>query len=286
MTREFVSTPLPPGLRLFQVDAFASRLFAGNPAAVVPLEAWLDDAMLQAIAAENNLSETAFFVPAAADDEVDYHLRWLTPEVEVDLCGHATLASAHVLFRHLGAGGDRLRFGSRSGLLEVFREGDLLVLDFPARPCERAELAPDAMAALVRALGAEPAEVLRGDRDLMTVFTTEEHVTALEPDFGLLARLDGFAVIATAPGREVDFVSRFFAPRAGVPEDPVTGSAHCTLIPYWSERLGRTELEARQVSRRGGELTCRHLPSTSRVHIAGHATTYLTAQIGTPDVPD
>jgi predicted PhzF superfamily epimerase YddE/YHI9 len=255
-------------LNLYQVDAFTSRVFGGNPAAVVPLDAWLPDATLQAIALENNLSETAFFVKEGEG----YRLRWFTPAQEVDLCGHATLASAYVLFHHLARGLQRVEFASRSGPLKVAREGEWLVMDFPSRP-PRAFTPP---LELAQVLGASPREVLVS-RDWVAVFDSEAQVRELKPDLMRLAQLDTFAVTVTAPGQEVDFVSRFFAPRVGVPEDPVTGSAHCSLVPYWAKRLGKTRLSARQVSARGGELRCEE--REDRVHIAGQAVLYLEGVI-------
>jgi len=246
---------------LYQIDAFTAKPFAGNPAAVCPLEEWLDDATMQALAAENNLAETAFFVP----EDAGFHLRWFTPTVEVDLCGHATLATGWVIFNRFDWPLDSIDFRTRSGMLSVARDGARLALDFPARmPAPGGDL--DAVAA---ALGARPRQLL-ASRDAMAVFATEDEVRALKPDMAKVAALDTFAVIATAPGGEVktDFVSRFFAPRAGVPEDPVTGSAHCTLIPYWAARLDKPRLFARQVSARGGELWCED--HGARVTIAGH----------------
>jgi PhzF family phenazine biosynthesis protein len=260
-------------LPLYQVDAFATRPFAGNPAAVVPLPRWLDDALLLAIAAENNLSETAYLVGGAGA----YEIRWMTPATEVDLCGHATLASAWVVFERLESGRTSVTFSSKSGPLSVSREGDLLALDFPARPPERAE---GVLAALASALGKTPRESWVSPRDYMAVFDDEEEVRALRPDMALAAALDGRAVIATAPGREVDFVSRFFAPSFGIPEDPVTGSAHCTLVPYWAGRLGKERLAARQVSARGGELLCEL--RGARVSIAGRVAPYLEGAIEVP----
>jgi predicted PhzF superfamily epimerase YddE/YHI9 len=259
-------------IRLYQVDAFSRRVFAGNPAAVCPLESWLPDATLQAIAAENNLSETAYFVGSRGD----YEIRWFTPASEVDLCGHATLASAHVILRHLAPELAEVRFASRSGPLRVLRDGDRLCLDFPARPPERCGNAE----AVGGALGSAPRE-LWAARDYMAVFETEDEVVRLRPDFARVAVLDRFAVIVTAPGRGVDFVSRFFAPAQGIPEDPVTGSAHCTLVPYWARRLGRSRLSARQVSARGGELACEL--RDDRVLIAGHVADYLEGTIELPD---
>jgi PhzF family phenazine biosynthesis protein len=257
-------------LPLYWIDAFTDRLFAGNPAGVVPLEAWPDDALMRRIAFENGLAETAFLVKTGPDR---FHLRWFTPAVEVDLCGHATLAAAFVVFTQLGAAGDVLTFDSRSGPLHVTRLANgRLELDFPARPAPA--VTPDP--ALGRALGAAPEHVAQA-RDTLCVFPRAEDVLALRPDFAALARLDTFAVIATAPGGDCDFVSRFFAPRAGINEDPVTGSAHCTLTPYWAARLGRQRLHARQVSPRGGELWCEL--AGDRVRIAGHAVLYLRGEI-------
>lgn len=258
-------------LSYFEVDAFASKPFAGNPAGVCPLKHWLADATMQNIAAENNLSETAFFVPRGGD----YELRWFTPTVEIDLCGHATLASAFVLFSELGWQGDAVQFHSKSGPLVVRRQNDVLTLDFPSRP-PGPVTTPEG---LIRGLGKKPIEVLKA-RDYFAVFATAEEVRSLNPDFGLLGMLDE-KVIVTAPGVDCDFVSRFFAPTAGVPEDPVTGSAHCTLIPYWSRRLGKTKLFARQVSKRGGELFCEL--AGERVLIGGKAVLYSRGQIEIDD---
>ena len=250
---------------IYQVDAFASRLFAGNPAAVCPLEEWLPDETLQNIAAENNLSETAFFLRQGDR----YQLRWMTPTTEVDLCGHATLASAFVIFEYLDRGRDSVAFDTRSGELIVRRNGDLLTLDFPARPPQACTADP----LLAGALGLAPLEVMAA-RDYLCVYESEDQVRSLAPNMDVLAKVDRFAVIVTAPGTGgVDFVSRFFAPAGGVPEDPVTGSAHCTLVPYWSARLGKKLLHALQVSRRGGELWCED--RGSRVRISGKAIPYL-----------
>ncbi len=257
-------------LPIYQVDAFADRVFGGNPAAVCPLDAWLPDATMQAIAAENNLAETAFFVP----DGADYALRWFTPTVEVDLCGHATLASGHVVFAFLQPERENVNFHTvKAGNLTVAKRADLLVMDFPARPAAPAEPPPG----LLAALGGTPREVLRA-RDHLMVYDSAADVAALEPDLAALADVDCWAAIATAPGENgVDFVSRFFAPKQGVPEDPVTGSAHCTLVPYWAKRLGKTELAARQISRRGGALSC--ALEGDRVSIAGRAVLYLEGEI-------
>ncbi len=258
-------------LPCYHVDAFASAVFRGNPAAVCPLEAWLPDATLQNIAAENNLSETAFLVARGGD----YELRWFTPTIEMDLCGHATLAAAFVLFTERGVNTNSIRFHSRSGPLTAAREADVITLNFPARPAA-ACAGPEP---LIRGLGRQPLEVLRA-RDYLAVFGKAAEVRALKPDFALLQTLDCLGIIATAPGDDSDFVSRFFAPAAGVNEDPVTGSAHCTLIPYWSQRLGKPALLARQVSARGGELICRD--AGERVFIGGRATTYLRGEIQIP----
>ena len=255
---------------LYWADAFTDKVFSGNPAAIVPLDHWLPDAIMQRIAFENGLAETAFFVPA---NEGRYHLRWFTPAVEVDLCGHATLASTFVLFTQLGFAGDTVTFDSRSGPLTVARRSNgLIELDFPSRPAQPRGICPP----LNHALGAAPEHVAQA-RDTLCVFACEEDVRALRPDFAALALHDAYAVIATAPGRDCDFVSRFFAPRAGINEDPVTGSAHCTLVPYWAGRLGKTKLHARQVSARGGELWCEL--RGDRVGIAGRAVLYLRGEI-------
>jgi len=255
-------------LPIFQVDAFTDRVFAGNPAAVVLLQEWLPDELLQAIAMENNLSETAFVVPRGGS----FDLRWFTPKVEVDLCGHATLASAHVIFGKGDVPGDQIVFESASGTLTVRREEDLLAMDFPARPPHRIADDPE----LSAALGAAPRE-LHAARDLLAVYGSQAEVEALQPDFAVLSALDAFAVIVTAPGDSCDFVSRFFAPAVGIPEDPVTGSAHCTLTPYWSARLGKSTLNARQVSARGGELRCEL--RGDRVVLKGRAVEYLRGEI-------
>lgn len=253
---------------IYQIDAFTSKLFGGNPAAICPLSSWLKDATLQSIARENNLSETAFIVGGNGR----YHLRWMTPEVEVDLCGHATLATAFLVFHHLEPGREEVVFDTKSGELIVRRDGDRLSMDFPARP----PAAVEANEKLLVALGGKPAQVLAA-RDYLVVFEDEDTVKTMEPDMAALATLDRFAVIVTAPGSDCDFVSRFFAPAQGVAEDPVTGSAHCTLIPYWSRRLGKQRLHARQVSRRGGELFCED--RGERVTIAGSAVLYLKGEI-------
>jgi PhzF family phenazine biosynthesis protein len=254
---------------MYQIDAFADRPFAGNPAAVCLLEAWLPDETMQAIGAENNLSETAFLVPEGEG----YRLRWFTPKVEVDLCGHATLASAYVVFNHLQPDWKRVVFHALSGRLEVARNGDLLMMDFPSRPPRLCDVPED----LVTALRIEPDAVLLA-HEYMAVYPDERTVRSLHPDMPRLAAVTKeFGVIVTAPGDDCDFVSRFFAPAVGIPEDPVTGSAHCALTPYWAERLGKKKLHARQVSARGGELWCED--RGDRVAIAGRAVPYLEGTI-------
>lgn len=263
-----------PRLAIYQIDAFADRPFTGNPAAVVPLEAPLPVATMQAIAAENNLSETAFIVPEGER----WGIRWFTPEVEVDLCGHATLASAHVIATYLRPGTTRIQFRTeQAGELSVDCDGDVYTLDFPARPPQPA----DAPAVLLPALGGVPPVAVLKARDWLVVYPDARSVLDLTPDFGPLATLPAM-VIVTAPGPVegypgTDFVSRFFAPGKGIAEDPVTGSAHCTLIPYWADRLGKADLRARQVSRRGGDLTC--ALRGDRVRIGGRAVLYLEGTI-------
>jgi PhzF family phenazine biosynthesis protein len=262
-------------MKLFQIDAFTDRVFAGNPAAVVPLEAWPDDGVLLAIAGENNLSETAFFVPGG-EGGADYHLRWFTPTLEVPLCGHATLAAAHVLFEHLGFAGETIRFSTRhAGELRTTRQSGSVVLDFPARSHEAMEVATP----LVRALGRQPVEVYRSGDNLMCVYDSKRDVLEIEPDAGGIAAIDALGVIATAPGTRHDFVSRYFAPGAGVVEDPVTGSAHCSLAPYWAHRLGKKRLTAHQVSKRGGEMICELDETGERVRLIGRSVTYLIGDV-------
>lgn len=256
---------------MYQVDAFAGKVFSGNPAAICPLETWLPDAQMQAIAAENNLAETAFFVRNGSG----YKLRWFTPGVEVDLCGHATLATASVILNDLTPGEGSVSFETKSGTLTVTRDGDLYVMDFPARPPQPCA---DACAGLIPALGGKPEAVLAA-RDYFVVYSSEEELRALKPDMQGLMTVDRFAVIATAPGASsgFDFVSRFFAPAKGVPEDPVTGSSHCSLIPYWSKRLGKKKLHAYQASPRGGELWCED--RGERVSMSGKAVRFFEGTI-------
>lgn len=255
---------------IYQVDAFTSQVFSGNPAAVCLLENWLDDSLLQAIAAENNLSETAFLVRS----KDGFDLRWFTPLVEVDLCGHATLASACVLFDCKNWPDESIRFQTRkSGQLAVTKHNGFLEMDFPKRPPVPMEL-PEG---LTEALGIRPKEVLGSEEDLLVVLEREQSVRDLIPDISGLARMKHRGIIVTARGQQCDFVSRFFAPRFGIPEDPVTGSAHCVLIPYWAEILAKQKLHAFQVSKRGGELFCSN--HGKRVHIAGRAVLFLEGMI-------
>ncbi len=258
---------------LYQIDAFAERAFAGNPAAVCPLDRPLDADVMQAIAAENNLSETAFVVARGGGE---YDLRWFTPATEVDLCGHATLAAAWVLYNIRGETADAVKFHTRSGVLSVGRGLDgLLVMDFPALAAETIDTPPG----FADAVGAEPVRFLRAVKN-MAVFESEAEVRALRPDFGYIAALDGWGLIVTAPGDDCDCASRFFAPHVGIDEDPVTGSAHCTIVPYWADRLGKTDIHARQVSARGGDLYCRHLGP--RVEISGRAVLVISGALTLP----
>ena len=259
--------PIP----VFHVDAFTAKPFTGNPAAVCPLAGWLDDDILQAVAAENNLSETAFFVPRGRH----YELRGFTPRCEVKLCGHATLASAFVILQTLATGLDAVRFETRfNGSLTVFRDGDLLVMDFPALvpwPCKSSP------AALIEGLEAAPAEAMQIEDNYFAVYEREADVRRIRPNFRLLEKLHPAGVAVTAPGKDADFVSRYFAPSYGIPEDPVTGSTHCSLAPYWAQRLGKTNLHARQVSERGGELWCE--VKGDRVMLKGSAVLTLRGEL-------
>ena len=257
-------------ITLFQVDAFTDQLFKGNPAAVCPLTEWLPDELMQQIAAENNLAETAFFVPTTQGFEI----RWFTPTLEVDLCGHATLATAFVIFNCLNYNSESINFFShRSGELRVSRIEDVLQLDFPTDGIENQSIEKD----IETCIGIRPTEVFKGKSDIMAVLENEEQVASLLPDFGKIALLKARGLIVTAAGKNVDFVSRFFAPQSGIDEDPVTGSAHTTLIPYWSAKLAKTEMTARQLSKRGGELNCSYLGD--RCLIGGKAVLYLTGEI-------
>lgn len=257
-------------IKLYQVDAFSHELFKGNPAAVCVLQEWLPEQTMQNIAAENNLAETAFVVAASQG----YKIRWFTPTVEVDLCGHATLAAAHVLFRHYGHPHNPLQLHSpRSGALAVQDSGYALTLDFPVDVLQQVQQ-PEHLA---DAMGQAPQEVWKGRTDYLLRYSTQEEVAQLQPDFRKLAQLPGRGIIATAPGRDVDFVSRFFGPQVGIDEDPVTGSAHTSLTPYWSSQTGKQTFSALQLSKRGGELRCEL--SGERVRITGKAVTYLTGEI-------
>jgi len=254
---------------IFQIDAFTTRRFAGNPAAVMPMGSFLADAVLQAIAAENNLAETAFLVPEGSD----YRLRWFTPTTEVPLCGHATLASAAVVMERLEPGRASVIFHSASGLLAVKRTNAGYVMDFPVRPSEQV---PTPLG-LAEALGIVPSEVLVDAFNYMALLESAQAVRELAPDIAAIARLDRSGVIVTAPGDETyDFVSRYFAPAKGIPEDPVTGGAHCALAPYWAKRLGKTEFRALQASRRGGEIICRLV--YDRVELEGACVFYLEGE--------
>lgn len=258
--------------KIYQIDAFSHDVFKGNPAAVCPLKKWIPDALMQEIAAENNLAETAFFVKR----EHFYELRWFTPETEVDLCGHATLASAFVLFEYEGEKSARIQFYSpRSGDLFVEKKGDLLELDFPKDHLEEVEVED----AFFKGLGLKGSSVYKGKTDYLVVYDSEEMISNIQPDFLELAKIEARGIIVTAPGKRTDFVSRFFGPQVGVNEDPVTGSAHTTLTPYWAERLNKQKLTAIQLSKRTGNLQCELVGD--RVKIAGHACTYLIGHIYT-----
>jgi PhzF family phenazine biosynthesis protein len=256
-------------IKLFQIDAFTDKVFGGNPASVCPLDRWLPQRVMQLIAMENNQAETAFFVRTG--DRFD--IRWFTPTTEVDLCGHATLAAAFVIFQLDSPRDPVVEFNSRSGPLRVSKDGDMLTLDFPA---DQPSKIP-APYGLIAALGLKPREIYKGRTDYMLVFSTPEEIENLKPEMDRMAEVAARGIIVTAPGKDVDFVSRFFAPQSGIPEDPVTGSAHTTLTPYWAARLGRIELSARQLSKRGGRLRCRL--AGNRVHISGQARAYMTGKI-------
>jgi len=256
-------------LKIYQIDAFAEKVFEGNPAAVIPLQNWLPDEIMQKIALENNLSETAFFVSV----ETGFHIRWFTPVAEVDLCGHATLATAHVLFNHLNYAENEISFQSRSGILKVKKERDLIVLDFPASKISEIEIPEN----LKSTFNIQPIKCIKGRDDLMLFFENEEDITNLKPDFQKIIQSKTRGVIVTAKSEKYDFVSRFFAPAVGVNEDPVTGSAHTMLIPFWSKELGKNKMIAKQVSARGGILHCKNLGE--RVEIGGKAVTFLVGEI-------
>ncbi|MBC8552373.1 MAG: PhzF family phenazine biosynthesis protein [Candidatus Brocadiales bacterium] len=255
-------------LSLYQIDSFTDMSFEGNPAAVIPLETWLPKNTMQSIAEENNLSETAFFVPKNRG----FHIRWFTPKTEVDLCGHATLAAAYVLFNILGYNKDTIEFESKSGTLTVLQKDDWLVMDLPAQsptPCQ-------VPYEIVKAFDKAPIECLRSE-DYIVVFETESDILSIKPDIDYLKKLDLRGVIITARSRQYDFVSRFFAPKHGIDEDPVTGSAHTQLIPYWAKKLDKAKMKAKQVSSRGGELVCEL--HNDRVLISGKAVKFLEGKI-------
>jgi len=256
-------------LQIYQADAFAASLFKGNPAAVVPLKQWLSDELMQQIALENNLSETAFFIPEGDH----FHIRWFTPKAEVKLCGHATLATAHVIFNELGFQDELIQFNSKSGILTVKKVEDKLQLDFPADFAQPVEPIP----VFAEAFGTHPLATFKGRTDYLLLFDSEETIQKFQPDISLLLSTNARGIMVTAKGNDVDFVSRFFAPAVGVNEDPVTGSAHTTLIPFWAKRLNKTEMTALQLSARGGQLWC--TLSGDRVLIAGKAVTYLRGEI-------
>lgn len=260
-------------LSLYQVDAFTDKLFGGNPAAVCPLTEWLPTETMQKIALENNLSETAFIVPEGEG----FHIRWFTPAIEVDLCGHATLATAHVLFAEMGYEKEKIVFNSKSGLLSVSKKSNLYTLNFPTDTLEKVDLI-DLLTVIMEGLGKAPIELFRGKDDFLAVFDNQATIENFKPDFAKLAQLGSArGLITTAKGEEVDFVSRCFYPAAGIDEDPVTGSAHTTLMPYWAKKLGKNTLIARQLSARGGLLHCEYLGD--RVAISGQGVTYLRGSI-------
>lgn len=256
-------------IAIFQADAFTNQLFKGNPAAVCALDEWPTDGLLQNIASENNLSETAFFVK----EKEGFHIRWFTPVMEVSLCGHATLAASAVIFRKLGYKGEQINFNSRSGILKVRRDADRYILDFPSDPPKETKKVKE----ILEAMELEPAEWYKGNEDYLLVYKSEGEVSSLKPNFEKLKAVTERGVIATAQGSQTDFVSRFFAPAAGINEDPVTGSSHTTLTPYWSKRLNKTKLTAMQLSKRGGNLSC--LDKGDRVEISGKVVFYLQGLI-------
>ena len=255
---------------IYQADAFTNKLFGGNPAAVIPLEQWIDDMLMQQIAAENNLAETVFFVPK----NEGFHIRWFTPELEIDLCGHATLASAFILYNYLGYSKKEITFYSKSGELLITKDGDKFCLNFPSRMPVRITEYPDT---LLNGLGiTDPLGVYKS-RDYVVEVATENEVRNLDIDMSLLNQIDVIGIIVTAPGKDCDFVSRFFAPNCGIPEDPVTGSAHSTLVPFWAEKLNKNTLHAKQLSKRGGELWCENIGD--RVTMSGNCVFYMKGEI-------
>lgn len=259
-------------LPIYQIDAFSDQIFSGNPAAICPLDEWLTDDVMQKVASENNLSETAFFKQTG---DAAFDLRWFTPTAEVDLCGHATLATAYLLFEKLQTGLDEIAFSTKSGILSVERKGDMIEMCFPARPGQETEV-PEGFQA---AHGCQPSRFLKASKSL-AIFETEGHVAHFVPDQTYIKELGGDGLIISAPGETCDFVSRYFAPHQGVDEDPVTGSAHCTSIPYWSDRLGKSKLHARQISARSGDLYCEMIGD--QVKMAGRAAFYMEGTIYLP----
>ncbi|MGB4960687.1 MAG: PhzF family phenazine biosynthesis protein [Saprospiraceae bacterium] len=257
-------------LKIYQIDAFANKIFGGNPAAVCPLDHWIDEEVMQLIAMENNLAETVFYVKG----QDQYQIRWFTPTIEVDLCGHATLAAAYVIFHIEHYHQDVIQFfSSRSGILPVTKKGDWISLDFPTDIYDEVEITE----AMHAAFDISPKSVFKGKSDYMFVYESEKDIIAFQPNMDKIAAIEARGIIITAPGVEVDFVSRFFAPQSGITEDPVTGSAHTTLIPYWASVLGKNQLTARQLSRRKGDLHCQYLGD--RVVISGQGKIYLSGEI-------
>lgn len=256
-------------LTIYQIDAFTDQLFGGNPAAVCPLTEWLPTDIMQKIALENNLSETAFIVPEGGG----YHIRWFTPAIEVDLCGHATLATAHALYAEMGYAKDKVVFNSKSGLLTVFKKVDLYTMNFPTDELKSVTIPQE----ITEGLGGMPKEVFRGKDDYLAIFDHQTTIENFTPDFNKLSQLNARGIITTAKGDTVDFISRCFFPAAGIDEDPVTGSAHTTMTPYWTKKLDKTQMVARQLSARGGLLHCEYLGD--RVNISGNAVTYLRGTI-------
>lgn len=269
-------------LPIYQIDAFTDMLFAGNPAAVVPLTEWLSDDVLQKIAMENNLSETAFFIPCEDADEADFHIRWFTPTVEVPLCGHATLASAFVIFNQLGFAGDVIRLQSKSGILTAGRDGDAIVLNFPKQPVRPEPMTNEIITALGGATPVETYVVNSRDTDIVAVYDDAKIVREMTPDMSTLGKLAGRGVIVTAPGDKtgLDMISRFFVPAIGIDEDPVTGYMHCVVAPYWVEKLGQKDVVGYQASKRGGVVAC--AVDGDRVHLKGEAVLYLKGEIVVP----
>ena len=259
-------------LTLYQIDAFTKKLFGGNPAAVIPLKKWVDDELMQKLAMENNLAETAFFTPSKKE-QADYDIRWFTPELEINLCGHATLASAYVIFEILKTKKKKVVFDSKSGLLTVTKKKNMLEMNFPSWPPERIAEYPEV---LLPSLGHPEIAGVYKKRDYLVELISEEAVRNCKPDFSLLKKMDGMVII-TAAGKEVDFVSRFFAPTAGIDEDPVTGSSHSQLIPFWSEKLNKEKMTALQLSKRGGSLTCEQ--KGERVIMGGRCVFYMKGEI-------